>query len=103
MTTLEQYNKVAEKNKITDDLNVNQIQKLAFAREQATQMKMIVNRLVFDLTMTNSRLEAAKDEDTKAALAAKISEYEGQLRQTRDGLVVANELVKNLEEVVSED
>jgi len=103
MTTLERYNQVAEKHKITDELNVPPVARLGFAREQSNQMKMIVNRLVFDVTMTSARLEAAKDDDTKAALQQKVSEYEGQLRQTRDGLVVANELVSQLEEIVSEE
>lgn len=103
MTTLERYNKIAERLGITDDLNVSPIARLGFAREQANQMKMICNRLVFDLTMTNVRMDEAKDEDTKAAYLNKISEYERDLRQTRDGLKSANELVKELEKVVSED
>lgn len=103
MTTLERYNQIADKHKITEELNVPAIARLGFAREQANQMKQIVNRLVFDLTMTNVRMDEAKDEDTKAAYLNKISEYERDLRQTRDGLVSANELVSELEEIVAED
>lgn len=102
MTTLEQYNQIAEKHKITEELNVPLVARLGFAREQSNQMKQIVNRLVFDLTMTYVRMEAAKDEDTKAAYLNKISEYERDLRQTRDGLVSANELVSELEAIVAE-
>ena len=103
MTTLEQYNQIADRHKITEELNVPLVARLGFAREQSNQMKQIVNRLVFDLTMTYVRMEAAKDEDTKAAYLNKISEYERDLRQTRDGLVSANELVGELEAIVAEN
>jgi len=102
MTTLERYNQIADKHKITEELNVPPVARLGFVREQANQMKQIVNRLVFDLTMTAVRMDEAKDEDTKAAYLNKVSEYERDLRQTRDGLVSANELVSELEAIVAE-
>jgi hypothetical protein len=99
---LETYNKVATDLNISDDLNIPVVARLGFAREQASQMKQIVNRLVFDLTMTKLRQAEAKDEDTVAAYGNKVAEYERDLRQTRDGLISANTLVKELEEVVAE-
>lgn len=100
---LDLYNKIAKEQGITEDLNVSDIAKLSFVREQANQMKQIVNRLVFDLTMTQARLDEAKDENTIAAYKQKINQYEGDLRQTRDGLKSANELVKDLENALGNE
>lgn len=102
MNALETYNAIAEELGITDDFNTPPVARLSFAREQANQMKILVNRYLFDLTMTKTRMEQAKDDDSKAAFRNKVSEYEQQLRQTRDGLKIATELVKELESVVSE-
>lgn len=102
MNAFETYNNIAEEFGITEDLTVKPVAKLRFAREQAEQMKIIVNRFLFDITMTQSRMEQAQDEDSKAAFEGKLREYGQQLRQTRDGLKVALELVKELESVVSE-
>lgn len=102
MTTLEKYNQIAEELGITDELNVQPVARLGFAREQATQMKAIVNRLLFDLTMAYAAMEKAKDENTVAAYKDNISKHERELRQTRDGLLLTNELVSLLEETVAE-
>lgn len=101
MNAFEQYNKEAEEFGITEELNVKPLKQLAFAREQSEQMKQIVNRLLFDLTMTKVRMAGTKDEDSKAAYNAKVTEYSQQLRQTRDGLKTALQLVKELESVVA--
>lgn len=102
MNALEIYNETAENLGITDELNTRPVARLSFAREQSEQMKMLVNRLLFDLTMTKSRMNLAQDDDSRAAYAQKVSEYERDLRQTREGLKVALELVKELESVVNE-
>jgi hypothetical protein len=103
MTTLDRYNKLADELGITEEMNVPPVARLGFAREQATQMKSIVNRLLFDLTMAYAAMEKAKDENTVAAYKDNISKHERELRQTRDGLVLTNELVTLLEEIVAED
>lgn len=102
MNPLERYIKLSEENGIGEETNVSPIGQLGFAREQSNQMKQIINRLLFDLTMAYTKLDGAKDLETKAALKQKIGEYERDLRQTRDALVVANSLVEELESTVNE-
>lgn len=103
MSALQTYLAVAEEFGITDELNQTIPGRLGFAREQSNQMKSIINRLLFDITMAKVKVEEAKDEDTKQAYSAKINEYAGQLRQTRDGLKTTNELVADLEKLLAED
>ena len=103
MTTLERYNETAKELGITEDMNVPVVARLGFAREQATQMKSIVNRSLFDLTMAYSAMENAKDENTVAAYKDNISKHERELRQTRDALALTNALVAELEAIVAEN
>lgn len=102
-TPLTTYKEVAKKFGITDEHNMSDVGKLAFAREQAQQMQHITNRLLFDITTTRVHLESAKDENTKAAYTQKANEYERDLRQSKSALDVALELVKELEDTVTED
>jgi len=102
MTTLERYNQIAKELEITEEMNVPAVARLSFAREQSTQMKSIVNRLLFDLTMAYAAMENAKDENTQAAYKDNISKHERELRQTRDGLKLTNELVGLLEEIIKD-
>ena len=94
------YKEVSKEFGVTDDKNVAQVGKLSFAREQAEQMKHIVNRLVYDIVTTRIHIEDAKDDTTKHALKSKCSQYENDLRQTVGALDVANKLVKELESEV---
>lgn len=97
------YEEIAKENKISDEHNAGLAQRLGFAREQANQMKAIVNRLLFDLTATQIRKEKAKDDDTAAALEQKCNEYRRDLRQTRDAVEIANDLVRSLEDVLDKE
>lgn len=83
------YNQVAEEFKITDEMNVALVSRRNFAKEQAEQMQHIVNRLLFDISMTRIHGESAGDVATKAAYSQKAAQYENDLRQTRDSLEVA--------------
>lgn len=100
MSPREKYNSIAKEMGVTEDKNVPAIAQLSFAREQANQMKLLVNRFLFDITIAKTKVEKSKDRDTKSAAENKVREYEAQLAQTLDGLTVANELVKELEKEV---
>lgn len=91
------YKQIAKNYNITDDKNAPVAARLHFAREQQNQMQQIINRLLFDLATTTIRKDNAKDEETKTAYQDLISKYAKDLRQTRDGVEVTNELVKELE------
>jgi len=102
-TPLSVYKDAASKHNITEELNAPLVAQLNFAREQAGQMKTIVHRLLQDITITQVRLASAKDENTISAYKTKVDEYERDLRQTRDGLIVTNDLVKDLEAELQEE
>ena len=103
MSALETYNKIAKDMGVTDELNVSPIAKLSFARAQAQEMQTLINRFLFDITIAKTKLSNAKDRDTKAAAENKVREYETQLAQIMDGLVIAMDLVQGLEAQVQAD
>lgn len=96
-TPLTVYTEQAKDLGITDELNVPMIARLSFVREQGQQMAQVVNRLLYDLALTELGLQAAKDDTTKAAIEQQKAKYINDLRQTRDSLIPTLELVKELE------
>lgn len=97
------YNETAKEFGITADKNVNIRQKVAFAEEQAAQMRQIANRLLFDIATTKFHLEEAKDRATKNAYQQKANQYENDLSQTSDSLTVVLQLVEELNNELKSD
>lgn len=80
------YNETAEQFRITDDKQLHVRQKLAFINEQVQSMQAVSHRLLCDIVTTKLALDEAKDDNTKAAISGKLSQYENDLRQTSTGM-----------------
>lgn len=80
------YNETAKQFNITPEKQVHIRQKVAFAEAQTQEMQAVANRLLFDIVTTKLALEAAKDDNTKAAYTNKLGAYENDLRQMSQSL-----------------
>ena len=103
MSALKIYNEQAGAFGIKPENNVPDVAKLSFVRAQANEQCQIINRFLYDLTLTEIRLSGAKDETTKEAYSAKKAEYSKELRQLVETHNVTIGLVKELEDLVGQE
>ena len=92
------YDSNVKKYGVKENMNVPRVAMLTFAREQQQQMQHIVNRYLFDLTVSEINENNAKDDNTKEAYRQKAAEYAATVKQTVKSLEIVNELVKELED-----
>ena len=97
------YNENAKKYGITEEMQVPNVAKLGFVRSQVQEQQSIINRLLVDVSITQTHLDNAKDEQTQEAYSKKVGEYGGDLRQLVSALKINLELLKELEDVVDKE
>lgn len=86
MKPIEVYKEACKENKITDKLNVPPIQRASWLQEQIGQQKMVLNRLLLDLTASKWHMNLAKDEISKSAHRKKCEQYADDIYQIREAL-----------------
>lgn len=96
-TALSVYKKILKEFEITDELNVQSINKLLYLREQRDQQRAVINRLLFDLATTRIHQQTAKDPTTSDAYRKKYDDYTSDLRQLTTSLKINLELIDELE------
>ena len=98
MKPLEEYKKIVKEFGIEDEQNVSPVGKMTYIQEQVGQQKAILNRLLFDLTISKVHQQEAKDQMSRDAHRKKADEYRNDLYQIHAALKINLQLIDELRE-----
>ncbi len=96
MKPLAKYKEVVKEFGIPDEHNVSPVGKMTYIQEQVGQQKAILNRLLFDLTVSEVHKEQAKDKMSQDAHRKKADEYRNDLYQIHAALKINIQLIDEL-------
>lgn len=95
-TPISFYKDTVKEFEVDDSFTVSPVGKLTYLQEQVQQQRAIINRLLFDITISKIQAQNSKDDTTKNAHEAKGNQYKADLRQLIASVKINLQLIDEL-------